>query len=240
MYRIAICDDEYDFLELVERRVEKYCEEKQISVVMKTYGDSDILVEDIESGRMFDAYILDIEMKGYSGIEVARIIEEHSNTAITIFLTAYSDYAIEACGMNIMRYVLKTRLDAELDEVLDVLFLRLKMIENSKPYLISNQRRYIKLSQRDVIYIYKYQKNVIFVLVGGKEERERTTLQEVYEKIGNGEWFFLDRGIILNLYHVQKIVKDVISMTEGHHIMTNISRIKDLKEYLHEYWGDIV
>lgn len=240
MYRIAICDDEYKYLEVVEQKVKKYCEEKKICVVMKGYNDSDTLVEDIECGKMFDAYILDIEMKGYSGIEAAKIIRSNSNEAFIVFLTAYRDYAIEACGMNIMRYVLKARLDGELNGVLDMLFLRLNAIRNNSIYLINNQRRYIKLSQRDIIYIYKHQKNVIFVLVGGKEEKERTTLQMVYKKIQSDEWFFLDRGYILNLYHIQKIIKDEVNMTEGHRIVSNTSHIKELKVHLHEYWGEMI
>lgn len=45
-------------------------------------------------------------MNKHSGIEIAEIIGNHSAAACIVFLTAFSNYAIEACGMNIFRYVL--------------------------------------------------------------------------------------------------------------------------------------
>ena len=45
-------------------------------------------------------------MNKHSGIEIAEIIGNHSVAACIVFLTAFSNYAIEACGMNIFRYVL--------------------------------------------------------------------------------------------------------------------------------------
>ena len=45
-------------------------------------------------------------MNKHSGREIAEIIGNHSAAACIVFLTAFSNYAIEACGMNIFRYVL--------------------------------------------------------------------------------------------------------------------------------------
>ena len=111
------------------------------------------------------------------------------------------------------------------------------MMKDSGMYLISNQRKYVKVTQRDIIYIYKRQKNIVFVLSEGREERERGTLKAVYEKLKGRDMFFLDRGIILNLFHVQKITEGRIYMTEEHRISTAAEHISELKKALHTYWG---
>ena len=106
MYRIAICDDQKEYLDMIDYTLHNYCRTYNISITLKSYDNSDTLVEEIENKKLFDAYILDIEMTPYSGIEIAKIIESYSSTACIVFLTAFSNYAMEACGMNIFRYVL--------------------------------------------------------------------------------------------------------------------------------------
>lgn len=240
MYKIAICDDEDVYLELVYKKMKKYCEKKEIHVTIKQYKKCGNLVEDAECGRLYDAYILDIKMEGYSGMEAARAIRKNSSTAVIIFLTAYAEYSVDACEMNIFRYVLKEKLDVRFDEVMDQLFYRLDRLEMNGMYLISNQRKYVKVLQKDIIYIYKRQKNIVFVLLGGKEEWERGTLRDAFEKLNSRDMFFLDRGIILNLFHVQKIEGYKIIMTEAYDISTTIEHVTELKRVLATYWGELV
>lgn len=240
MYRIAVCDDEPKYLELVEKRLKKYCEQRNLIIAIKLYRECDTVIEEAENGKLYDVYILDIEMAGSSGMEAARAIGESSSMACIIFLTAHEAYAVEACGLNIFRYILKDRMDHELENVLDELFSKLDKMKDDGVYTISNQRKYVKMLRRDIVYIYKSQKNIVFVLRDGTEEGERTTLKEVYEKLKSRDMFFLDRGIILNLFHVQKITGDTIRLTGEHHISTTMEHIMELKRALGKYWGEIL
>lgn len=240
MYRIAICDDEKTFLEMAQEQIQEYCRSNEIGVVIKKYASAVTLAEDIEAGKMFDAYILDIEMKNYSGLEIARMVKNHSSTACIIFLTSYSSYAVEACGMQVFRYVLKEKMEKKLPEVLDALFRHLKFLENNDIYVIWSQRKYVKLAQRSIIYIRKDKKNAVFMLTDGQMESERITLQDVYRKLNPKEMIFLDRGIIVNVFHVQKILKNQIRMTEGHTVTTSKNGIMELKQFLNRYWGEIL
>ena len=75
MYRIAICDDEERYLEQIYSFVQNFCEKREISVKIEPYTDSDFLMERIESGCQFDAYLLDIQMKTRSGMEMGSGLE---------------------------------------------------------------------------------------------------------------------------------------------------------------------
>lgn len=232
MLKVAICDDNQHCLELVQSRFEKYCEEKNIKVIIECFNDSSLLEEHLEEKNVHDAYILDIEMPNVSGLELSRRIREHSETAYVIFLTAHESYAVKGYGLNVLDYVLKERLDEELNNAFDQLFDRLQRLSDEKIYLINNQRKYIKIQQRDIIYVYKKQKNAVFVLKGHREEWERTTLQEVFKKLDNPDMFFLDRGIIVNVEHIRKIIDDCVETIEGHKIATSKMRIMELKLFL--------
>ena len=101
MYRIAISDDDKDFLDLLERRVQQYCEKRGLSIELRAFYDGEILLDQTEHERLFDAYLLDIEMGCHSGIDIARCIKKHSDMPLILFLTAFSEYAVEACRMDI-------------------------------------------------------------------------------------------------------------------------------------------
>lgn len=240
MYRIVICDDDESCLKLTKERVREYCEEHDIDAEIATLSDNDLLMEYIVERRMFDAYILDVQMSTYSGLDIARQIKELSEEAGIIFLSAYPSYAVEACGMNVVRYVLKEQMDRELPLALDGLFRLLESPGGGKDYVISSQRKYVKLAQRDILYLYKEQKNVVFVQKDGREERERTTLQEVFEKLDHAEMCWLDRGVILNLHHVRRVEEDRVEMTDGHVLVTNQAHTAELKKKLHERWRSML
>ena len=240
MYRIVICDDDENCIKLTEEKVREYCESHEIDVAITSLTDNDLLMEYISEKRMFDAYILDIQMRTYSGLDIARQINEASEEAGIIFLSAYSAYAVEACGMNVVRYVLKEQMDRELPLALDGLFKRLESPGGGKEYVISSQRKYVKLAQRDILYLYKEQKNVVFVLRDGGEERERTTLQEAYGKLDHAEMCWLDRGVILNLHHVRRVTEERVELTDGHVLATTPAHTAELKKKLHERWRSVL
>lgn len=223
----------------MENRVRDYYSGKD--VIVKSVNDSDILVTLIEKKQFFDAYFLDIEMQDYSGIEVARMIKQHSQSAAIIFLTAFSIYAVEACGMYIFRYVLKERLEAELPLVLDDLYKYLQYQVNEKRYQIVNKRKCISFFQREIIYITKEQKNAVFHKTDGTKEYDRLTLREVYQKLANeSEMCFADRGIIINLFHVCRVETNRIVLSNGEKIYFNSTQISDIKKKITLYWGNVI
>mgnify|MGYP001058415550 FL=1 len=236
MYKIAVCDDNKDLLHIITAKIQQYCKKCGIMVEIAEFWDCELLLEYIESQRLYDVYLLDIEMPHHTGIEIARTIREYSCMPYIIFLTAYDKYAVEACHMDIFWYLCKEKLDDEMAVALDKLFSHMSRQEDNRIYVISNKRKYVKFYYRDIIYVQKNQKNVEFILTGGKNIQERITLQDVYQKLGS-EMILLDRGTILNLFHIQSIESNEIRMDEGHRIAVNPIRIPEVKRALSKYWG---
>jgi Response regulator of the LytR/AlgR family len=159
---------------------------------------------------------------------------------LIIFVTAYESFAVEACGLNVIQYLLKNQVLSRIEELMDELVFRLSYIQDNKIYVITNQRRYIKFQQKDIIYIYKHQKNACFVMMDKREEKERISLQDVFNKLNNQEMLWLDRGVILNLNHVWSVSGTSIKMSGGYEITTNETHITELKKALDVYWENLL
>lgn len=241
MIRVALCDDNKIYLNFIEKKVQNYCKEHDVAIDLVTFDDSDLLINLTDRNYIFDAYILDIEMQDYSGIELAKLIREKSESAYIIFLTAHIQYAPYACGRGIFRYIMKDTMEDELPRVLNKLFEALDNENNNQFYIIHNQRRFLKLWHKDIIYVRREQKNVRFELKNGYNANERTTLEQVLAKLSvNNDFYQLDRGIILNLYHVQSITTGKVRMSDGIEITSSIKHIEDLKRQMHIFWGNVL
>lgn len=240
MYKIAICDDNILFLNDLSERIKRYSSLNNTPIIIQCFQDSDAIIDLLDENRIFDAYILDIEMPYISGIDLIKMIKKVSKVPLIILITAFSSYAIDVCGLGIFRYLLKDNIQTDLVELLDQLFYNLRIQNDDKMYIIDNNRKYVKFYQKDIIYIYKEGKNVVFSLSNDRIEKQRLTLQAVFKKFINLEMFFLDRGYILNIRHIDKIHSDMIVMDNDFKIVTSHINIIKIKKYLCTYWGGII
>jgi len=235
MYRIAVCDDEQEYLKMVVNEVHHYCKEHMIDAEIKGFYDSDLLAEHIEKGKLFDLFILDIKMPAYTGMELANKIRRCSSTACVVFLTAYETFAVDAFRLDVCGYILKDQLDRDLAPVLNKVFRKCNEAKDAT-YLISNQRKYIKIFQKDILYIYKWNKNSVIVLSDGQKEWERMNLQDMVKRLKCPPMYVLDRGIIINLQKIQRIEGNQIIMEGGTILTSSSTHVKKLKLYLNECW----
>ena len=73
MYRIALCDDNLEYLDLLSTRILEYCAESGVEAKLDCYRDSSQLDDLIDEKKMYDAYILDIASKpGGTDFECAK------------------------------------------------------------------------------------------------------------------------------------------------------------------------
>lgn len=103
MLKAIIIDDEEMARTLLKSMVEEYCPNVQIIDVC---GD---LPSGVKSIRKLnpDLVFLDIEMPGYSGLELLEFFNEDEINFSIIFVTAYHQYAIQAFKLSAIDYLLK-------------------------------------------------------------------------------------------------------------------------------------
>lgn len=93
MLHIALCDDNPASIEILE---------KYFDILNDSTIDYDVYFSAEELYRYklnneltYDIYILDIEMQGMNGLELAKTIRTNEPNALIIFLTSYSEYVFD-------------------------------------------------------------------------------------------------------------------------------------------------
>lgn len=98
---ILVDDEELPLIPIIEK-LKQY---EEIEIV-KTYTEPTQVLHDLKA-LSFDVVFVDIEMKKMDGITLSKeILAIHSNVQI-VFVTAHSEYAIQAFELNSIDYLLK-------------------------------------------------------------------------------------------------------------------------------------
>lgn len=100
--KILIVDDEMMMLEETKENILAACPEGEITCV-DNYVDAIKVVEAMD----YDVACIDIEMPGMNGLELAKRIKDIQPNINIIFVTAYSEYAMQAHEMYCSGYLLK-------------------------------------------------------------------------------------------------------------------------------------
>lgn len=130
--------------------------------VVRAFNDPEVFLNEF-SALDFDLCILDIEMPGSNGIEVATLLKDK----FVIFTTAYKDYATDAFDLDAIDYVIKP-----------VKFERLKKAVNKAIRRFGNEnkpRNHIRLNtDKGSALIYFDQ--LVYVKTSEIDSRDKTAL----------------------------------------------------------------
>ena len=228
--KIAIVDDDELFRQKIETIIRENIHGK---LFLKTYSRPENLLDGEEA--KFDIYILDIEMPGMNGVELSYRIRQKDKRGEIIFLTSYQKYAIQGYTARAYAYLLKEETENKLLPVIEKVAEAIRE-KSRKVYVIETSSSLEKLVFDEIIYIYKDSKNCVFVTENG-EKNQRISLENVYQTISSEEFIYVDKGKIVNIHHVKKVIKDTLYMSNADEIVISRSNIKKVKAAVKMYWS---
>lgn len=236
MLHIAVCDDD-DMAVEAHKEIAENCLKQNGSIgEISVYNTSDNLLYDItEDGFFYDLILLDIEMPGNTGMEIAEKIKPFLPNIKIIFITSHIEYAIDAFELSIFRYVPKNDLDRRLPAaILDAV--RLIELEDGKAYTIQTNSRLEKIPCKEIYYIERDGKNASIISDSGIS-KVRKSLQQVYEELNAEEFIYIDRGYIVNMIHIMQVKNGMAVLKNGVSLPISRSHLSEVKEQINNYWG---
>lgn len=208
MYRIAICDDEAEARRYVAELVRRWAEQGEHDVTLREYPSAEGLLFGDEAG--YDILLLDIEMGGMNGVDLARSIRGRDAVAEIIFVTGYSDYIAEGYDVAALQYLMKpvswAKLSATLDRALE------RLHRNERSLCLETAGGMVRTPLYSIKYI-DVQRNYATVHTN-EEITVRRTLSQLAGELDE-RFFRLGRSAVINLYAVRKVTKTDVYLEDG-------------------------
>lgn len=213
MYRMAICEDNQADVIYLRSLLEKWAENSESALKIESYPSAEAFLFQYEEDKSFDLLLLDIEMGGMSGVELARNIRRENRSVQIIFITGYMEYIAEGYDVEALHYLLKPVTAEKLYRVLDRAAERLKSKE--KELCLALPGTVVRIAFCEIRYL-EVQRN--YVTVHGKEDLTvKKTLNELEEELDES-FCRTGRSYIVNLHFVKKITRTQVILKDGREI----------------------
>lgn len=232
--KIALIDDNQEFIQDFGQMLMKGFRTVGVAALVEIYPDALSFEAALPQGHSYDICFLDIEMPGMSGMELAKRIRQRKGQEILVFLTAYSEFIRAGYEVKAFDYLVKDQAGREIDSLVKRLLCEINEI-SQKVYVIETQSRIEKINHSDIIYIDKRGPYSRFVLTDGKVQ-ERKALKDVLNSLGAGEFLLVERGYVINLNHMKRVLSRTVELSDGTKIPVGRTHMKELKKKIQEYW----
>jgi two-component system, LytTR family, response regulator len=211
--KAIIVDDEVNARLVLKGMLEELYPEVVIAAEAKNIPEAVKAIHKHEPNLVF----LDIEMPGHSGLEILEFFDRDNIKFKIIFVTAYSEYAINAFELSAIDYLLKpvrkehlqraiSRLEPNVTHNYNTLFNNLYE-PNNKKIVLKTGDGMLFINLDEIIYLKADGSYTNFYLTDGQVILVSKKLIE-YERLEQiGRFMRIHRSHIINLNHIKKILK---------------------------------
>jgi two-component system response regulator LytT len=209
-----------------------------------------------------DLLLLDVQMPGLNGFEVARRVIEADLRPQVVFLTAFDQYAIDAFAVNAVDYMLKPVDVARLHEMLARVRRRVETEQAAKLPLspadlervvaavqarqdrrdqlaVRVGERFVLVQASELIHASLVEDDVVVVTATATGTSNYRTLDELQARLDPGIFWRVHRSHLVNITKIKEIVpwfsrNYLLKMKDekGSSIPVSRSQTKRLREYL--------
>lgn len=232
-YSCVIIDDEPKAIELLSESIQELYNNINIVSTFTRWQDA---LDTLRSNN-FDILFLDISMPQKSGLDILALVPE-LNCEI-IFVTAHSEFALDAFNVGAMGYIVKPVKDVMLTKVVNK---ALELIDNRKiaktnkpdrPESIINKigipnHKGIDYIAVDNILFIEALKRYTRIVENGKEVLSSYNIGKYKQLVNNNLFYQVHRSYIVNLnYVVRYETTGIITMSNGQTIPVSKSVRED-------------
>ena len=201
MYQIAIVEDEAANRDQLSEYIRRYGEECDECFSVQCFANGEALLQGYD-GR-FDLILMDIEMPGADGMQVARRIREKDSQVVLVFITNIAQYAIQGYAVQALDYILKP---------LSYLSFRMRFAralgridrQQDAQVVLACRDRQVRLPVRSILYVDVQQKQLCYHTEQG-DYILRGTLKAAEEQLAAFPFAKGNYWYIVNLARVGEI-----------------------------------
>lgn len=219
-YKILIIDDEQSGRKALQLLLEKYFWPYTEKInIAKSFDDAKSKIGETE----YDLIFLDINLKGYSGFDLLQFL---SPASTLVFVTAYSEYTIQALRAKAFDYLIKPLNPVELRQCLDRILQERQQLQKVQKLVIRNRglSKFIYLSS--ILYI-EGDGPYATIFCTDEPIKVSKTLKSILPELGDG-FVRIHKSYIVNRDFVKGFKHDKVFLVNNKSLPVSRTGIKIL------------
>ncbi len=212
MYCIAICEDNAQMCQTLCDLCGSILSQRGVEYEVTGYPSAQALAEAIFSGsEAANLLLLDIQMEGMSGMDLARALRRAGSRISIVFVTVSRDYLLEGYGVQPLQYLLKPVTREALAEAIDVDF---RLNVQARNLIIRSAGRKVSLPIQDIQYIESRDHSVIMHMTDS-ERRFALSLTEIESYVPAGQFCRCHKSFLVKLSGVAEVGRMELLLHSG-------------------------
>ncbi len=211
-YRIAVCDDDDIMRENLCSLCSDILTDDSIEYRIEPFRSACELEKRLDTESCpFDLLILDIQMDGMTGMELARSLREKGNRVSIIFVTACEDYLSEGYGVQPIHFLLKP---VRREALASAIHTDLKLNYIPKTVVVHIGNKLVHLVLSDVQYIESYNHSIVIHQSTGNSTYY-FSLSDFEKQLPMGQFARCHNSYLVNLEEVREIGRTELTLQNG-------------------------
>jgi len=233
MLNITLCDDNAIQRGYIKSLVLDWSNRSGVGIITSEFPSADALLFSYDELKP-DILLLDVEMPGMNGVELARTLRSRSETVQIIFITGFPDYISQGYDVSALHYLLKPVDPQKLFEVLDRAAKAYGAKGEPETVIFRSGTENIKLKMSGIEYIAALG-HTTAVKAGGKTYDLNVSISEAEKMLGDG-FIRCHRSYIVGLKYVSSVSGDSVTLDDGTKLPVSRSMRKTVAEEFIRYY----
>lgn len=214
-YRLGICDDQEAERDRLARLCREILENHQIPFQLALFsGAKEVLQQFDAQEQPFDLLLLDIQMGGMTGMDLAKELRRQGKTTRLLFITGVPDYALEGYQVHPVHYLLKPVDPLELGKIL---------VQDWEEHHLSGTAvfhtgsKMVALPVEEILYLEYINRALVVHTLRGEYPFSMTMAEAEQEVAGKG-FARCHKSFSVNIRMVQEVGRFSLTLCNGAHL----------------------
>ncbi len=229
MLKIAICDDEKAFCDILHEKLTAEAERLEENFMLHTYTSTEQLYK---SGIKFDVIFLDVKMPSQNGLQFAQELRSQKNDCCIVFVSSFPKYVFDAFPLRAEDFLCKPIDEARLNSVLIRIIEKKKADDKNCLFIKTNQWcRSVKFQS---IFYCEVINRIIYIHTADEVIEYYGRLEHLGSEL-DSRFYRCHRSYFVNLEHIVTYSNGEIILDNSAHIPVSRLRQKEFMENMLQY-----
>lgn len=236
MINVAVCDDSKYDIQTVKDEISRYTTKKRVNLNVDYFLKPELLLYELEDGKMYDIFILDVSMPDKDGFQLADDIRKYSETSVIMFLTSHEEQALNGYKSKALRYIIKLNINNDFEEAMDSAVYEIAKIDEST-ITLHHYNDYWRIPYKDIIAVTRISRQLVISTITYGELTDNRGINDFFNTLNDNRFLFIDRSCFVNIDYISQIIGFNLKLKNGQVLPISRRSLQNVKQTIMKQWS---